>query len=144
MEYLVIFEKGENSYGAYAPDLPGCGVVGDTIEEAAELIDQAIEIHIEGMKRSGEAIPQPTPILSLTPSGFIAIGIKKVEEGRVGLETPEGFFDILKGEIDGIGEYQKYFDALKNLPVEPPDSSVISVVAEYADSSISYGDLEDA
>ena len=27
---LVIIEKGENSYGAYSPDVPGCVAVGDT------------------------------------------------------------------------------------------------------------------
>ena len=127
MEYLIIFEKGENSYGAYAPDLPGCGVVGDTIEEAAELIDEAIDIHIEGLQKAGEVVPQPTSILSVIPSGFIAIGVKQVDQEKV---EPEH-----QGAIEGIGVYQKYFEALKNLPVEPPDSSVISVV--YADSSVS-------
>ena len=28
--FLVIIEKGENNYGAYSPDLPGCVAVGDT------------------------------------------------------------------------------------------------------------------
>ena len=31
--FLVIIEKGNQSYGAYSPDLPGCVAVGDTIEE---------------------------------------------------------------------------------------------------------------
>ena len=82
MEYLIIYEKGENSYGAYAPDLPGCGVVGDTIEEAAELIDEAIDIHIEGLKKAGEVVPKPTPILSVAPSEFIAMGVKKVNQEK--------------------------------------------------------------
>lgn len=29
---LVIIEKGENSYGAYSPDVPACVAVGDTKE----------------------------------------------------------------------------------------------------------------
>ncbi len=28
--FLVIIEQGENSYGAYSPDLPGCVAVGKT------------------------------------------------------------------------------------------------------------------
>lgn len=24
MQYLVIYERGEQSWGAYSPDLPGC------------------------------------------------------------------------------------------------------------------------
>ena len=32
MKYLLIFEKGESSYGAYVPDLPGCVAVGDSLK----------------------------------------------------------------------------------------------------------------
>ena len=38
MEYVVIFEKGENSYGASFPDLPGCIAVAKTMAEVKELI----------------------------------------------------------------------------------------------------------
>jgi hypothetical protein len=30
LEYVVIFERGKKSYGAYVPDLPGCIAVGET------------------------------------------------------------------------------------------------------------------
>ena len=59
MEYVVIFEKGENNYSAYAPDLPGCGVVGETLEEVRTLVAEAIEFHIEGLQEAGEVVPQP-------------------------------------------------------------------------------------
>ena len=36
MKYLVIVEKGANSFGAYVPDLPGCAVVAETRREAAD------------------------------------------------------------------------------------------------------------
>ena len=49
MEYVVIFEKGKNNYSAYAPDLRGCGVVGETLEEVHTLITGAIGFHIEGL-----------------------------------------------------------------------------------------------
>ena len=49
MQYTVIFEKGENSYGAYVPNLPGCVAVGETMEEVRELIVEAIQFHIEGL-----------------------------------------------------------------------------------------------
>jgi predicted RNase H-like HicB family nuclease len=60
MEYVVIFEKSENGYGAYAPDLPGCGVVGETLEEVRTLITEAIEFHIEGLQEAGYDIPHPS------------------------------------------------------------------------------------
>ena len=60
MRYAVIIEKGENSYGAYVPDLPGCVAVGDTVEEVKILIKEAIEFHLEGMLEDGDDIPQPS------------------------------------------------------------------------------------
>ncbi len=70
MEYVVIFEKGENGYGAYAPDLPGCGVVGETLEEVRTLIAEAIEFHIEGLQEAGYDVPQSSftpPVQILLP-----------------------------------------------------------------------------
>lgn len=62
MRYAVVIEKGETSYGAYVPDLPGCVAVGETIEEIKALIAEAIEFHIEGMLKDGLPIPHPTSI----------------------------------------------------------------------------------
>jgi hypothetical protein len=36
MRYAVVIEKGENSYGAYVPDLPGCVAVGESLVEYIE------------------------------------------------------------------------------------------------------------
>ena len=63
MEYVVIFEKGENSYGASVPDLPGCIAVAETIEEVRELIAEAIEFHIEGLREDGDVLPPPSSSL---------------------------------------------------------------------------------
>ena len=60
MEYVVILERGEKSYGAYVPDLPGCVAVGETREEAAQLIRRAIALHVSGLKRDGLPIPEPS------------------------------------------------------------------------------------
>ena len=60
MKYAVVFEKGPTSFGAYVPDLPGCVAVGETLEEVEQLIQEAIEFHIEGMRQDGDPIPEPT------------------------------------------------------------------------------------
>jgi predicted RNase H-like HicB family nuclease len=62
MHYIVVIEKGETSYGAYVPDLPGCIAVGETLEEVKTLIAEAIEFHIEGMLEDNLPIPQPVSI----------------------------------------------------------------------------------
>lgn len=59
MQYLVIIEKSGNGFGAYVPDLPGCIAAGETREEVVTLIREAIEFHIEGLKRSGDPVPKP-------------------------------------------------------------------------------------
>ena len=59
MEYVVILEEGETSFGAYVPDLPGCVAVGETREEAMELIREAIEFHVESLRENGEPVPPP-------------------------------------------------------------------------------------
>ena len=59
MKYNVILEKGDTSFGAYVPDLPGCVAAGETKEEALELIAEAIEFHIEGLRENGEQVPLP-------------------------------------------------------------------------------------
>jgi predicted RNase H-like HicB family nuclease len=59
MEYLVVVEKGSTGYGAHVPDLPGCVAVGESRREVLKLIREAIELHIEGLRASGQAVPEP-------------------------------------------------------------------------------------
>lgn len=59
MEYVVIIEKGEKGFGAFVPDLPGCVAVGETRQETVELIKEAVELHIQSLRESGESVPDP-------------------------------------------------------------------------------------
>ena len=47
MKWAIVIEKSEKGFGAYAPDAPGVGVVGDTADEARELLAQALELFVE-------------------------------------------------------------------------------------------------
>lgn len=60
MKYAVVVEKGETSFGAYVPDLPGCIAAGETKEEVLRLIHEAIEFHVEGLREEGQPIPEPS------------------------------------------------------------------------------------
>lgn len=79
MEYVVIFEKGENSYGASVPDLPGCIAVGETIEEVRELIAEAIEFHIEGLREDGDVVPSPTSRLPVQSDAGVSAALIAVQ-----------------------------------------------------------------
>ncbi len=59
MKYAIVVEKGDTSYGAYVPDLPGCVAAAETRDEVLKLIKEAIEYHLEGLRADGDAIPEP-------------------------------------------------------------------------------------
>ena len=60
---MVVIEKGETSWGAYVPDLPGCVAVGETEAEAKQLIQETIEFHLEDLTETGAQIP---PVMSIS------------------------------------------------------------------------------
>lgn len=60
MRYTVVLERGEAGWGAHVPDLPGCVGAGETRQEALDLIREAIEFHIDGLKAEGLPIPEPS------------------------------------------------------------------------------------
>lgn len=59
MRYLVVIEEGTTSFGAYVPDVPGCIAAGESREEALQLIEEAIEFHLEGIMEQGHQLPRP-------------------------------------------------------------------------------------
>ncbi len=60
MRYVVIVEEGATSFGVYVPDLPGCVAAAETKDEVLELIQEAIEFHIKGLRESGTPVPEPS------------------------------------------------------------------------------------
>lgn len=60
MRYLVVVEEGAGSFGAYVPDLPGCIAAGESRAEVLELIRDAIEFHIQGLRNEGQSVPLPS------------------------------------------------------------------------------------
>lgn len=57
MKYMVVVEEGAASWGAYVPDLPGCIAAGSSRTEVLELIQEAIEFHLDGLKEDGQPFP---------------------------------------------------------------------------------------
>jgi predicted RNase H-like HicB family nuclease len=74
MRWLVrICHHGDCS--AMVPDLPGCVAAGSSLEETLELIKEAISLHIDMMRRSGEEVP--------TPAKVVDLDIEELEEGEL-------------------------------------------------------------
>ena len=59
---IVIYKDPDSDYGMLAPDLPGCYTAGDTITDVLLQAVEAIELHLEGMLRDGDPIPEPKDI----------------------------------------------------------------------------------
>lgn len=59
MKRLIVVEKSEDGFSAYAPDLPGCVAVGGTREETERLMREAIELHVDAMVKDGLPVPDP-------------------------------------------------------------------------------------
>jgi predicted RNase H-like HicB family nuclease len=67
--YAVIIERSGTGYGAYAPELPGVGVVGDTLDEVERLIREAIALHLQSLREHGEPIPEPSAVAAAVVEG---------------------------------------------------------------------------
>lgn len=62
-KYAIVVERAERNYAAYVPDLPGCVATGTTVEEVENLLREAIEVHIAGMREDGMPVPAPSSVV---------------------------------------------------------------------------------
>jgi predicted RNase H-like HicB family nuclease len=57
--YLIIIEKAQRNYSAFSPDLPGCAATGNTRATAEKNMRKAIEMHVRGLRRDNQPLPEP-------------------------------------------------------------------------------------
>jgi predicted RNase H-like HicB family nuclease len=57
-EYLVFYEKGSSNWSAFSPDLPGCGSLGDALEDTRANMREAVELYLRETANAGEPIPE--------------------------------------------------------------------------------------
>jgi predicted RNase H-like HicB family nuclease len=56
----IFWSDNDNGYIAVVPDLPGCNAFGETPEEAAHEIQDAITAWMAACKASREPVPEPS------------------------------------------------------------------------------------
>jgi predicted RNase H-like HicB family nuclease len=56
-EYMVVYEKIANNWSAFSPDLPGCGSLGDALEDTRANMREAVELYLSEAAKAGEPIP---------------------------------------------------------------------------------------
>jgi predicted RNase H-like HicB family nuclease len=58
-EFDVVFEaQADGTYTAYVPDLPGCVSEGDTLEEATQMIGEAMALYLESRREHRWPLPR--------------------------------------------------------------------------------------
>ncbi len=63
MRYPVIVERSEQNFSAYVPDLPGCVATGASLDETTHNIEEAIALHLDGMRADALPIPLPSTVV---------------------------------------------------------------------------------
>jgi len=89
LTYLAVLEPADDGgYGVYFPDLPGCVSYGKNIQEAQNMAEEAVGLHIYSLERAGDSLPLPSEKLEPEDiSGCIIVPINI-------------FPDLIKTEMD--------------------------------------------
>ena len=58
-DFLVVFEAGKTSFSAFAPDIPGCYAIGETLDQTRDRYLEAAEAHLTWMASDHDPMPQP-------------------------------------------------------------------------------------
>ena len=58
MKFFVVLHTDDGvRYGATVPALPGCFSGGETLEQALQNVEEAIDMHVETLIDDGQTIP---------------------------------------------------------------------------------------
>jgi len=69
--YLVVYESGPGNLSGFAPDVPGCGSTGSSLEEMRKNLREALQFHLEGLLLDGQPIPAAsTRTVEVPDQGF--------------------------------------------------------------------------
>ena len=78
--YLSVFERTDNGYSVYFPDLPGCITVGDSIEETTKNAKECLALHVYGLLKDNEQLPTPSETIKDIDSNDMIVPISVFPE----------------------------------------------------------------
>ena len=56
----IVHKEAKSEFGVSFPDFPGCITAGKNIDEAKDMAQEALTLHIQGMLEDGEQLPVPS------------------------------------------------------------------------------------
>jgi predicted RNase H-like HicB family nuclease len=76
LTYLAIFETDDKpGLSVYFPDVPGCISCGDTFDHALAMAREALSLHIYGLEKDGDPLPERTDRLPDTGHGDLIVPV---------------------------------------------------------------------
>jgi len=76
LTYLAVFETDENpGIGVYFPDVPGCVSMGNNFDHAVQMAKEALSLHIYGIEKDGEVLPERTDKVPQINAGDMVVPI---------------------------------------------------------------------
>jgi predicted RNase H-like HicB family nuclease len=57
--YIAVIDK---DFGVIFPDFGGCITVGEDLNDAINMAQEALKFHVKGMREDGEELPEPTTL----------------------------------------------------------------------------------
>jgi len=80
--FLVVIEEAGGNFSAYVPDLPGCVATGKTLEDVERNMQEALEMHLQGLAEDDIEIPAPS-----AKSGYFSV--RSGKRARKAAETAD-------------------------------------------------------
>ncbi|MFH1966020.1 MAG: type II toxin-antitoxin system HicB family antitoxin [Acidobacteriota bacterium] len=97
--YIAIVHKDSRSdFGVSFPDFPGCISAGQSVDEAKDMAQESLALHMQGMIEDGDQLPTPSKLEDLMADTNYADAIaylvvtvpdEKPRTVRVNISVPE-------------------------------------------------------
>ena len=94
----IVHKEAKTDFGVSFPDFPGCITAGQTVDEAKDLAQEALALHVKGMIEDGDELPTPykfedimTDVDYADAVAFLVVSIPdtKPRTVRVNITLPE-------------------------------------------------------
>lgn len=94
----IVHKEAKTDFGVSFPDFPGCITAGQTVDEAKDLAQEALALHVKGMIEDGDELPAPSKLEDIMDDvdyadavAFLVVSIPdtKSRTVRVNITLPE-------------------------------------------------------
>ena len=94
----IVHKEAKTDFGVSFPDFPGCVTAGQTVDEAKDLAQEALSLHIKGMVEDGDQLPAPSKLEDIMADAdyadavaylVVSIPDAKPRTVRVNITVPE-------------------------------------------------------